>query len=850
MPRALHSYTVRAELPEALSALPKIAMNLRWCWDTRTADLFRWADPALWEASGADPVRLLGMIGKERLDALAKDRSFLTFLHEVYDDLEHFMGRTRWFGERTDMALKSVAYFSPEFGIDAALPQYSGGLGVLAGDHVKAAGGLGLPLIGVGLFYRYGYFRQELNLEGWQVERYTPLDPDEMALETVGRITVDLAGVAVAARILKAQVGRVPLYLLDSSVEENSDEGRAITDNLYGGGEEHRLRQEILLGMGGVRALEALGESPQVFHINEGHAGFLALERLRSLICKEGLTYPEAVEVVRSGAVFTTHTPVPAGIDRFPRSLIERYLGGWAEQCGVDFSELMALGQEPGGSPDLFNMAVMSFRLSGYANGVAKLHGQTSKQMFQHLWPGVPFEEIPIHHVTNGIHAPTWVSDEMSTLFDRYVLPEWWNAGPERWARLDDASDEDIWRVREQCRERLVAFVRRRMKASRLNQGISEGDLAWCDDIFDPGVLTIGFARRFAAYKRPTLLLSQPERLKALLNSSERPVQIVFAGKAHPADEPGKAMIREIFNFSQDPEVRRRMAFIEDYDISVAKILCQGVDLWLNTPRRPLEASGTSGEKAALNGVLNCSILDGWWDEMYDGENGWAILSVEGYDDLARRDRVEAANLFEVLERRIIPLYYDRKSRSVPRGWVRRERASLKSLGPKVGAGRMLRDYVEWAYDPAAERAGALGAEHYKRARELAAWKTRVRAHWHEVSVEEVTEDLAPPQLGQPQRVVAYAQLGALSPEDVTVQLVHGPLQDADEVQMEHIETMEVTQQDADGRGWCYDGSFSCDRPGRYGFALRVIPAHPDLLTYAEVGCITWASGTRTQGCG
>jgi starch phosphorylase len=845
MPRALHSFTVRAELPAALAPLREIAMNMRWCWDTRSSDLFRWADPSLWEASGGDPMRLLGIIGKERLEGLAKDRSFLSFMNEVHDDLVHHLERPRWFAERSDLALHSVAYFSPEFGIDAALPQYSGGLGVLAGDHVKAAGGLGLPLIGVGLFYRHGYFRQTLNVEGWQVERYPSLDPEEMALQTVGRVAVDLGGLPLEARILKAQVGRIPLYLLDASVEENSEEARSVTDNLYGGGEEHRLRQEILLGVGGVRALEALGETPQVFHINEGHAGFLALERLRTLMRKDGLTFREAIEVVRSGAVFTTHTPVPAGIDRFPRALIERYFGGWAEECGVPFSDLMELGREPGGSGDIFNMAVLSFRLSGYCNGVAKLHGQTSRHMFQHLWPGVSFNEIPINSVTNGIHAPTWISDEMSTLLDRFVLPEWWDAGAERWARLDDASDEDLWRVREQCRERLVTFVRRRLKASRLAQGVSAGDLAWCDDVFDPGVLTIGFARRFAAYKRPTLLLSQPERLKALLNSAERPVQIVFAGKAHPADEPGKAMIREIFNFAQDPDVRRRMAFLEDYDISVAKVLCQGVDLWLNTPRRPLEASGTSGEKAALNGVLNCSILDGWWDEMYDGENGWAILSVEGYEDLGRRDSVEAANLFDILERRIVPLYYDRKPRSVPRGWVRRVRTSLKTLGPKVSASRMVREYVEWAYEPAAARSEALAAGDYKRARALAGWKQRVVDGWDGVAVEEAGEEETFPKLGQPQPVVAQVHLGTLSPEDVMVQLVHGPLNGSDELQAELIEPMEVSGRTEDI--WCYKGTFSCERPGRYGFALRVIPHHPDLLTFAEVGHVTWATTGRVK---
>ena len=846
MPRALHSFTVRAELPEALQELREIAMNLRWCWDARAVDLFRWADPELWDDAGGDPMRLLGMIGKERLEALSKDRSFLSFLHEVRDDLEHHLGRPRWFAERNDMALRSVAYFSPEFGIDAALPQYSGGLGVLAGDHVKAAGSLGLPLVGVGLFYKHGYFQQELNVEGWQLERYPSLDPAEMALQVIGRVGVELGEEHVVAQILKARVGRVPLYLLDANVDENSLEARSITDNLYGGGEEHRLRQEILLGIGGVRALEEVGEAPQVFHINEGHAGFLALERLRSLILREGLTFPEAVEVVRAGAVFTTHTPVSAGIDRFPRALIERYFTRWAQECGLAFSDLMELGREPGSSGDLFNMAVLSFRLSGYCNGVARLHGQTSRHLFQHLWPEISFDEIPINSVTNGIHAPTWVSTEVTTLLDRYVLPEWWDAGPDRWARLDDASDEDIWRVREQCRERLVGFVRKRLKASRLAQGVSEGDLAWCDDVFDPSALTIGFARRFAAYKRPTLLLSQPDRLKDLLNSSERPVQIIFAGKAHPADEPGKAMIREIFNFAQDPEVRRRIAFLDNYDMSMAKVLCQGVDLWLNTPRRPLEASGTSGEKAALNGVLNCSILDGWWDEMYDGENGWAIPSVEGYEDLARRDRVEAANLFDVLERRIVPLFYDRKSRSVPRGWVRKIRSSLKSLGPKVSATRMLREYVEWAYDPAAARSNVLTADGYQRAKALAEWKSNVQKQWSDVTIEEAGDDDVVPELGKGQEVVAQVTLGQLSPSDVAVQLVHGPLDTTDELLAERIEPMEVSGRGPEGP-WCYKGSFACERPGRYGFALRVIPSHPDLLTFAEVGRVTWATSARAK---
>ncbi len=549
---------------------------------------------------------------------------------------------------------------------------------------------------------------------------------------------------------------------------------------------------------------------------------------------------------MRAGAVFTTHTPVSAGIDRFPRELIARYFGRWAQECGVAFSDLMELGREPGGSDDVFNMAVLSFHLSGYCNGVSRLHGATSKRLFAHLWPDVSFDEIPIHAVTNGIHASTWVAPEMATLLDRHVMPEWWDAGKERWARLDDASDEDIWRVREQCRERLVGFVRKRLKSSRLAQGIGEGDLAWCDDVFDPDTLTIGFARRFAAYKRPTLLLSQPERLKALLNNPDRPVQIVFAGKAHPADEPGKAMIQQIFTFAQDPELRRRVAFLEDYDMSMAKLLCQGVDLWLNTPRRPLEASGTSGEKAAFNGVLNCSILDGWWDEMYNGENGWAILSVEAYEDLARRDAVEAANLFDVLERRIVPLFYDRRPGSVPRGWVHRIRSSLKSLGPMVSATRMLREYVEWAYDPAADRAQALAIDGYRRAKALSAWKDHIQKQWADVSIEEAGDDDVAPQLGQAHEVIAQVRLGALGPDDVAVQLVHGPLDGAEELLTEVTEPMAVSGRAEDGT-WCFKGHFSWERPGRYGYALRVIPAHPDLLTFAEVGRITWATPGRAR---
>src|SRR4051794_7545106 len=677
--RVLRSFTVRARLPEALAPLHELAMNLRWAWDERTRDLFRWVEPATWEVTGHDPVQLLGLVGRERLQALAEDRAFMGFLRDIHGELRGYLESPRWFQGRPNNTLRGVAYLSPEFGIAEALPQYSGGLGVLAGDHLKAASDLGVPIVGIGLFYRQGYFRQELNADGWQQERFPTLDPFAMAVQLVEgvRVQVDLAGTPLSARLWRAAVGRVPLYLLDADIDENDSEGRTVTDRLYGGGTEHRIRQEILLGIGGVRALDAVGQATQVFHTNEGHAGFLGLERIRRLITQDGLSFDEAIEAVRAGPISTPHTPVPAGIDRFPYELMERYFGTWAEECNIPFDRLMELGHMPTETADApFNMAVMGLRLAGMANGVSKLHGQVSRSMFHELWPGVPAEEAPIGSVTNGVHANTWVSPEMNDLLSRHVLPTWNEADAEDWSRITNARDDELWRVRDQARERLVAFVQQRLRDSLHTKGISGPDLEWIEEVLDPRVLPIGSARRFATYKRATLLLSQPDRLKALLLSPDRPLQLVFAGKAHPADDMGKAMIRQIVQFSSDPAVRHRVTFVEDYDIAVARTLYQGCDVWLNNPRRPLEACGTSGEKAALNGALNCSILDGWWDEMYDGENGWAIASAEGYDDLARRDEGEAESLFDLLERQIVPLFYDRFEGPVPRPLGPRGQAS------------------------------------------------------------------------------------------------------------------------------------------------------------------------------
>jgi starch phosphorylase len=837
--KALRSFTVRPSLPAELSALETLAMNLRWSWDDQTRDLFRWVDPEQWDASIHDPVRLLGLVPRSRLDDLATDAGFMRFLDEVHTELEGYLSKPRWFQAReSETALRSIAYFSPEFGIAEALPQYSGGLGVLAGDHLKACSDLGVPLIGVGLFYRHGYFRQELSHDGWQKENYPDLDPYAMALTLVDdvRVSVGLGDDTLTAQIWRADVGRVPLYLLDADIDDNARHVRQVTDRLYGGDVEHRLRQEILLGVGGVRALQALGVDAQVFHTNEGHAGFLGLERIRQAITDDGLTYREAIEAVRAGSIFTTHTPVPAGIDRFPRELIEKYFARWARECGLTIDELMALGHRAGDPPEeRFNMAVMGLRLAGRSNAVSKLHGEVSRDMFSDLWPDVPIEEVPITSVTNGVHASTWVSPEISDLLSRYVLPEWAEAGPDRWQRITEARDDEVWRAKEQGREQMVAFVRRRLKEHSLARGLSASDTMWCDEVLDGKALTIGFARRFATYKRANLLLSQPERLRALLLSGDRPVQFLFAGKAHPADDTGKEMIRHIAQFAHDLGIRHRFVFLEDYDIAVARALYQGCDVWLNNPRRPLEACGTSGMKAAFNGALNLSVLDGWWDEMFDGENGWAISSAEQLDNEERRDEVEANSLFELLERQIVPLFYERWEGPVPRRWVGRVKHALSTLGPQVTAARMVRDYVEELYDPTAAQAERLADDGSVRARQLAEWKDRVEKAWDDVAILSVETDVSVASLGTERVVEAEVTLGSLTADDVEVQLVHGPVGQQDELLAPPtVVTMTPT-------GDRYRGSFGCEQAGRYGFTVRVVPAHPNLVSPVELGRIAWA---------
>nr|WP_205709174.1 alpha-glucan family phosphorylase [Kineococcus siccus] len=835
-----------------MAPLGELASNLRWSWHKPTRDLFESMDPTAWVAVHREPGALLGALSTDRLEALAGDATFVARVQAAHADLQAYLSRPGWYSSLGAVAPAAVAYFSMEFGITGALPQYSGGLGILAGDHLKSASDLSVPIVGVGLFYATGYFKQSLSRDGWQQETYPVLDPDGLPLAqlreadgTPARVHVDLpGGRRIVAHVWKAQVGRVPLLLLDSDVEENDEAARSVTDRLYGGGGEHRLQQELLCGVGGVRALRLWSRltgapEPEVYHTNEGHAGFLGIERISEHVAR-GLGFDEALEAVRAATVFTTHTPVPAGIDRFGRDQIELYFGPDNALPGVPVERILALGAESyeGGDPGVFNMAVMGLRLAQRANGVSQLHGAVSRGMFDGLWPGFDAPEVPISSITNGVHAPTWVAPEVITMGKQYIGAGLVGAG-EGFEKVDQVPDEEIWRTRRVLRARLVDDARRRLKLSWLQRGASEAELSWTKDVLDPDVLTIGFARRVPTYKRLTLMLRDPERLKALLLHPERPVQLVIAGKSHPADETGKRLIQQMVRFADDPAVRHRIVFLPNYDITMALSLYPGCDVWLNNPLRPFEACGTSGMKAALNGGLNLSILDGWWDEWYDGGNGWAIPTADGVDDADHRDDLEAAALYDLIETSVAARFYDRDERGLPARWLEMVRHTLASLGPKVLASRMVQDYVQQLYVPAAVAGRTAIASSGAAAKDLATWKNRIRSQWSTVRVDHVESsgvgDSA--QVGDVVHVRGFVTLGALAPDDVEVQVVHGRVTESDEIRSGATVTLRHAETFDDGRHR-YEGELTLRQTGPFGYTVRILPQHAGLATPAELGLV------------
>jgi starch phosphorylase len=849
----IQKFTVVPRIPERLKPLQTIANNLWWSWSRNAVALFRRIDMELWERCGNNPKGLLAALHPNRLRSLEEDDAFIAHMDQVHAELEQYCTRPTWYSRVTSGQVDlRVAYFSAEFGIHECLPIYSGGLGGLAGDHVKSADELGIPFVAVGLAYQQGYYRQYLNSDGWQQERYPDNDfynlPMSLVRDDSGRevtIHVDLPHRRVHVRIWQVNVGRVPLYLLDCNLGVNEPHDREITARLYGGDLDMRIRQEIVLGIGGIRALERIGYRPTVCHMNEGHSAFLGVERIRTLVRDAGLSFDEAREATCVGSVFTTHTPVPAGNDRFPPELVVEYFRDYVRDLGISVDRFLGLGRERPDDPrESFCMTVLALRLASFANGVSELHGKISRHMWRQVWPGVTETEIPISHVTNGVHTHTWLSDEFGRLFERYMGPQWLDDPLNRgiWQRIAGVPDNELWRAKERLRDRLVAFVRMRLRRQLVRQGAPAARIAAADEVLDPDVLTIGFARRFATYKRAYLILKDLARLKKTILDRDRPVQIIMAGKAHPHDHPGKEIIRQIAQLARDEEFQHRIVFIEDYDMEVARYLMHGADIWLNTPRRPLEASGTSGMKAALNGTLNLSVLDGWWPEAFSGDNGWAIGTGEELEDHTYQDEMESRTLYDLLENEVVPLFYSRGPDGVPRDWVSRMKNCLQTICPQFNTNRMVSEYAERFYLPAALNATRYRRTNWEIPRELCSWKQRVRDAWKDVSVRAVQADIAHEvELGSDLEIRARVTLGNLSPGDILVEVRHGIVDSGG--QIVQAEAVPLRFSRVDGDSAIYEGAIPCRSAGRHGFSVRVLPHRDELVGKFDAGLVTWWQG-------
>jgi glycogen phosphorylase len=849
--RPIRTYTVLPSLPSRLAPLQKLAYNLWWCWHSDAVALFRRIDPERFEALDHSPIRLLNQTDQTRFEELTQDDGFLAHMDRVSHALDDYLKARTWHQDTySDDTTAKIAYFSAEFGIHESVPVYSGGLGVLAGDHLKSASDLGLPLVGVGLMYREGYFRQYLNAEGWQQERYPendfftlPLAAETKPDGTPVMVSVMLPGREVHLRVWCIHVGRISLYLLDANIPQNRPEDRAITAQLYGGDSHTRIQQEIILGIGGLRALRAIGHEPTVCHMNEGHAAFVGLERIRTQMEAHQQPFAIAYEAVKAGTCFTTHTPVPAGNDAFPPAMMDHYLGDYVKTLGLDRRGFYALGREnPDNEAENFSMTVLALKLSNTSNGVSELHGHVSRKMWKALWPGLPTNEVPITSITNGVHTQSWISPEIEQLFERYVGVQWQERPTDFsvWKKVDHIPDAELWRMHERCRDRLVALARNRLVAQFKRRGAPPSDIERAEEVLDPDALTIGFARRFATYKRGDLLFRDPARLAAILGDGKRPVQFIFSGKAHPKDTGGKELIARVVQMARRPEFRHNIVFLEDYDMNVARHLIQGVDVWLNNPRRPLEASGTSGMKVAANGGLNLSILDGWWCEGYDGENGWAIGSGEEYSDLTYQDDVESRSLYELLENDLVPTFYDRGHDGLPRAWLKRMKNCLKTLIPAFNTNRMVEEYAERCYIPSHRRAVKLLVDHLAAAKELAGWRARIVGAWPGIRIESIDADPGSTvKVGAEFPVAVSVNLGGLNVHEVDVQVCFGLLDASG--QMTNPRAVSLAATGTLSGLSTFKGNVPCKASGQFGFNVRVLPRHASLPTSFEPGLVAWA---------
>jgi starch phosphorylase len=842
---------VRPRVPQALEAIKALSENLWFVWNYEAENLFRRMNQDLWEETGKNPVALLGRLSQGELEGLALDEGFLAYMARVKGEFDHYVSKgpdPRIFGQRGEPF--TAAYFTAECGVADCLPIYSGGLGILSGDHLKSASDLNLPIIGISLAYQRGYFRQYFTQDGWQMETY-PVNqfnamPMKLVLDDQGSpvtVRVELKDERVTVQTWRVDIGRTRLYLLDTNLKENSRWARDITSQLYGGDREMRIRQEIILGIGGTRMLKALGLRPAVYHMNEGHSAFAAFERIRALRENQGLSFNEALTFVRQTNVFTTHTPVPAGIDTFHPELMRAYFESFARSMGISFDVLLGFGRrEPRNREEEFSMAVLALRISTRNNGVSRLHGAVSRRMWQDIWPKTPQIDLPIVHITNGVHIPSWISKGMAENYDRYLGPRWIE-DPDNvkvWERVDKIPNTELWRAHERGRERLVTFTRRRLKKQLAKRGVSKRDLAVADEVLSSETLTIGFARRFAPYKRAHLIIRDIERLTHILTNEKCPVQIIFSGKAHPQDNEGKGLIKELVQFCSKEGLRRHMVFLEDYDMEMARHMVQGVDIWLNTPRRPLEACGTSGMKAVANGALHLSVLDGWWDEGYDRELGWAIGSGEEYDDREYQDNLESRALYDILQKDIVPLFYDRGPDGLPRGWLDMMRLSLHKLCPMFNTHRMVAEYWDRFYMPAAELGFKLREREWEWLKNLAQWRDRIMYNWGNIAIKDIrmdeTSDL---EVGSAFRVEADVFLGELLPDDVIMEVYCGRLNPADQYTDRFTSVMKPSE-DAVDHTYTYRCDVRFEDVGRFGVNVRITPNHPNPESRHAMGLVIW----------
>lgn len=837
-------YDVEPNIPEKLNFLEELSHNMWWSWNREAHAIFYRIDSTLWQQSDMCPIRFLDKVEQSRFDELAVDEGFLSQLNKLE---ERFRREVVSADSNRDTRLdRTTAYFCLEYGIHESIRIYSGGLGVLAGDHLKAASDQNAPFMAVGLLYRQGYFQQYLNQEGWQQEHYPENPIHELPLYEARsedgnpiRVRVPLPDGDLQAAIWVIWVGNIPLYLLDTNIPENKPEFRSITARLYDGDKQTRLRQEIVLAIGGFRALVALGYEPSVCHMNEGHAAFLSLARIEHLMKSKGVGYRESLEIVRRSNVFTTHTPVPAGNEWFDTELVRTYLDALKREIDIETEDVLSWGMPHSEKTKEVCNTILALRMSHFSNGVSRLHGEVAREMWAQLWHDRPKDEVPIGSITNAVHASTWVGDEAQQLYSRYLGPKWHNAQRDMSKYVDKIPDEELWRTHEFARTRLINAARERMERQYRARNATESELERVRSVLQDDVLTIGFARRFATYKRATLLLQDAERLKAIVMNTDTPVQFIFAGKAHPADQGGKELIKQLLRFTRDEGVSSRIIFLEDYDIALARQMVQGVDIWLNTPKRPMEASGTSGMKACLNGALHLSILDGWWAEGYSPENGWAIGDGRMFEDPHHQDMVEAQALFNLLEKEIIPLFYNR-SKSIPTEWIKMSKASIASALQNFTSRRMFSDYNEQYYQPAQQAYAELTAEDSAKAKAFVEQRRRFNEHWKKIAVEQpdVDRDISTLKTGENFTVSTTVNLGELSVDEVEVQLFYGPVDSHQQVCESNFSSMEMVEDKGSGH-YRFSQKLVCTETGRHGFTCRVIPAD-DYWHNDMPGFVTW----------